>query len=188
LYSFLVDICQRKQGKTPPDMKMVLLGYMGCGKSIVGRSLSREKGIDHIDLDQFIESREGLSITEIFEQKGEVYFRKKEGEYLREILAMEGSFILSLGGGTPCYGDAMTSVRSVAVAVYLRASTETLTKRLQEVADTRPLIAGIEKAELSAYIAKQLFERIPFYNQAHHSVSVDKKSVPEVVAALSALF
>ncbi|MDD3723627.1 MAG: shikimate kinase, partial [Lutibacter sp.] len=86
-------------------MKIVLLGYMASGKSAVGRILSEKLNIQFIDLDSFIEEKEQLSISEIFETKGEIYFRKIEGIYLQELLNSKESTVISLGGGTPCYGN-----------------------------------------------------------------------------------
>ena len=86
-------------------MILVLMGYMGSGKSTIGKKLSEVLMYNFIDLDDYITKRESLSIQDIFETKGEIYFRKKETEYLMEVLWEESNIILSLGGGTPCYGN-----------------------------------------------------------------------------------
>ena len=84
-------------------MKIVLLGYMASGKSTIGREISKKLDMKFIDLDDYISKREKRSISEIFKVEGEIYFRKIESSYLGEILNSKDSFILSLGGGTPCY-------------------------------------------------------------------------------------
>ena len=88
-------------------MKIVLIGYMASGKSTIGKILAKELNLSFIDLDHYISDREQMSIPEIFNQKGEIYFRKIETKCLLEVLEKEQEFILSLGGGTPCYGNNM---------------------------------------------------------------------------------
>ena len=85
-------------------MILVLMGYMGSGKSTLGRKLSEILGFSFIDLDDFITTNESMEIKEIFNKKGEIYFRKKETEYLTKLLEENNDLVLSLGGGTPCYG------------------------------------------------------------------------------------
>ena len=94
-------------------MKIVLVGYMASGKSSVGKVLADNFGYSFIDLDEYIEYKEAASITEIFTQKGEIYFRIKEIEYLKEILSLEKNIILSVGGGAPCYGENMKLIKSI---------------------------------------------------------------------------
>lgn len=162
-------------------IKIVLLGYMGSGKSTIGHLLSEKTQIGALDLDKIIEERAGMSIKNIFEQKGEVFFRKLENQIFKELISSEKEMILSLGGGTPCYannhellnGDGVTSF-------YLKASIETLYNRLLSIRDNRPLIAEQEEEEMKEYIAKHLFDRSYYYNQATHIVPVDDKSPEEV--------
>ena len=91
-------------------MIVVLIGYMGSGKSSIGRKLSKKTGYTLVDLDDFIVEKEEASVKEIFESKGEIYFRQKEEEYLIELLQTKEDIILSLGGGTPCFGKNMDLV------------------------------------------------------------------------------
>ena len=93
-------------------MKIVLSGYMASGKSAVGQQLSDKLNIKFIDLDFYIETGEAASITSIFKTKGEIYFRKKESEYLQELLDLNNDCIISLGGGTPCYGNNMELIKN----------------------------------------------------------------------------
>ena len=168
-------------------MKIVLMGYMASGKSAVGSVLAGRLGMQFTDLDNFIEEREGLSISEIFSIKGEIYFRNKEGEYLKELLDLEKNCIISLGGGTPCYGNSLKNIKNNAISFYLNASINTIFKRLKEETSQRPLVATIGTGNLKEYIAKHLFERNPFYEQAHHTISVNEKSIFAIVDELELL-
>lgn len=162
-------------------MKIVLLGYMASGKSAVGKILSKKLNIQFVDLDSFIEEREQLSIAQIFETKGEIYFRKKEGDYLRELLNLNENLLISLGGGTPCYGNNMDFIKNKAVSFYLKASIDTIFDRLKNETSQRPLVASIGTENLKEYIAKHLFERAPYYDKANHTISVNQKSVNQVI-------
>lgn len=166
-------------------IKIVLLGYMGSGKSTIAHLLSEKTQIEAFDLDEIIEERAGLSIKNIFEQKGEVFFRKLENQIFKEFISSEKDMILSLGGGTPCYANNHELLNGDGVvSFYLKASIETLYGRLLSVRDNRPLIAEQEEEEMKEYIAKHLFDRSYYYNQATHIVSVDGKSPEEVSAEI----
>jgi shikimate kinase len=162
-------------------MKIVLLGYMASGKSAVGKILAEALNIQFIDLDSFIEVHEQMSITQIFDTKGEIYFRKKEGEYLQELLNSNESSVISLGGGTPCYGNNMDFIENKSSSFYLKASINTIFERLKKETSQRPLVAAIGTENLKEYIAKHLFERAPYYERAHHTVLADHKNVTQIV-------
>ena len=161
-------------------MKLVLLGYMGCGESAISNAVSKATGLRRIDLDDYIEEKEEMKISEIFETKGEIYFRKKETEYLKELLITNEDFILSLGGGTPCFSGNMDLVNQSSVSVYLSANVPTLVSRLVKEKAKRPLIARISDEDLPEFIGKHLFERAAFYSNASVSVSVNDRSVAEI--------
>ncbi|MGQ3678128.1 shikimate kinase [Tenacibaculum discolor] len=170
-------------------MKIVLLGYMASGKSTIGRILAEKKQISFIDLDEYIEKKERKTVSEIFEQKGEIYFRKQEHIYLKELLEQEGNFVLSLGGGTPCYAgnmDVLLSFNDVK-SVYLKTSINTIVDRLINEKSKRPLVARLNKEELAEFVAKHLFERSYFYNQANYKVTVDNKTVDEAIEDLQSI-
>lgn len=163
--------------------KIILLGYMGCGKSTIANRLSKSTGIPFVDLDKSIEERMNLSINEIFEQKGEIYFRKLEREVFIELLHLPETLIIGLGGGTPCYSNNHELLKMENVlSVYLKASVETLLDRLISGKSKRPLIADKSESELKEFIAKHLFDRSFYYNQAQYKVSIDGKSKEETVA------
>ena len=157
------------------------MGYMGSGKSTVGKYISDRGNLSFIDLDTYIEQREELSINEIFRRKGEIYFRIKEAFYLKEVLDTKKNYVLSLGGGTPCYGTNMNSIKeSTAISYYLRASIPTLVARLEKGKQNRPLIATLNDDQLMEYIGKHLFERAPFYEQAIFKMNINDTSVEEI--------
>ena len=165
-------------------MKIVLLGYMGSGKSTVGRSLGSEFNLTYWDLDDLIIEAEKSSIKDIFKSKGEIYFRIQEGKHLESWLNGHDEGVLSLGGGTPCYGDNMEKVKKSATSVYLKASIQTISQRLRNEKNERPLIASLSDEQLTEYIAKHLFERRSFYEQAAHTINIDNKSVREITEEL----
>ena len=165
-------------------MKIVLLGYMASGKSAIGVVLANKLGIQFADLDCFIEEKEQLTIAEIFKLKGEIYFRKIEGEYLQELLKLEDDCIISLGGGTPCYGNNIKLIEKNSKSFYLNASIATIYNRLKNGTSQRPLVATIGKENLKEYIAKHLFERNSFYEKANHTIFVNEKTILEITNEL----
>ena len=163
-------------------LKIVLLGYMGSGKSTVGAALSQYLKMEFIDLDSYIEGREGKTISEIFSEHSELYFRKKEGEYLSDILTNRENFILATGGGTPCYGNNIKHVLNASANVfYLKLSLPYLVNRLAKEKEHRPLIKNISEEELTDFIGKHLFERSHYYCQANTIVNCDDKTPQETV-------
>lgn len=171
-------------------MILVLIGYMGSGKSSIGKKIAKKLNYKLIDLDDFIEEKENATVKEIFETKGEIYFRKKEEEYLLDLLKLEEDVILSLGGGTPCFGNNMQHIINAtnSKSVYLKASITKLADKLIEKKAKRPLIAHIEtKEDLAEFIGKHLFERSHYYSQAKHIVMTDDKTKKEVAAEVIAL-
>lgn len=162
--------------------KVTLLGYMGSGKSTVARILGEKLSLQVLDLDDYISKKEGLSIPEIFDAKGEIYFRRKENAYLLELLGSNESFVLALGGGTPCYANNMGAILDKSASYYLKAGIATLSARLANEKDSRPLIASLNEEQLTEFIAKHLFERRNFYEKAANIISIDGKN-PEQIAS-----
>jgi shikimate kinase len=162
-------------------MIISLLGYMGSGKTHISKILSEKINFKLFDLDKEISKRNRLSVSEIFAQKGEIYFRKKERELLEEVLATQERCVISLGGGTPAYYNNMELINSQTVSIYLRAGVGTLSERLKWQKEKRPLIATISDEDLPEFIAKHLFERNVFYNKARWIVDTDNKTPEEVV-------
>ena len=169
-------------------MQIVLLGYMGSGKTTVGKLLAKKLIIKFLDLDLYIEKSEGMKISTVFQEKGEIYFRKKEAASLREILSADEDFVLSIGGGTPCYANNMDAIAEITKnGIYLKVGIEELTSRLEKEKVDRPLIANIPNEELQEFIGKHLFERSFYYNQASHVINCDAKSPEQIASELERL-
>ena len=169
-------------------MKIILLGYMASGKSTIGKEISKKLFMNFIDLDAYIVKRENQSISEIFKVKGEIYFRRIENLYLSEILNSKDSIILSLGGGTPCYSNNMELIlNSEASSIYIKASIKTLVTRLTSEKNKRPLVAELENDKLTEFVAKHLFERRFFYEQASITVITEDKSIEEITTEIRIL-
>ncbi len=168
--------------------KIILLGYMGCGKSTIANKLSKNIGISFVDLDKKIEEKVNLTINAIFEKHGEIYFRKLEHEVFIELLNSPEQLIIGLGGGTPCYANNHELLKADnVVSIYLKASIETLFKRLSANKSKRPLIANKSDEEMKEFIAMHLFERSFYYSQAQHKVVVDDKTIDQTVLDIIAL-
>lgn len=169
-------------------MKIVLLGYMGSGKSAVGSFLSEKLQIPFYDLDSEIEKIEQISIAKLFQTKGEIYFRKTENEVLKKILALEENFVLSLGGGTPCYYNNHELLNATGIlSIYLKATTDTLVKRLINEKNSRPLLHNQEENALRDFINKHLFDRNFYYHQANKIITVDNKSIEKIANEINSL-
>lgn len=160
--------------------KIILLGYMGCGKSTIANRLSKTTNIPCVDLDNCIEEQTNLSINDIFAKHGEIYFRKLEREVLIQLLNSPEDLIIGLGGGTPCYANNHELLKGENIlSIYLKASIETLFERLVANKSKRPLIADKNEEEMKEFIAKHLFDRSYYYNQAQYKVTIDGKSKEE---------
>jgi shikimate kinase len=160
---------------------------MASGKSAVGKILASKLNIRFIDLDVYIETSENTSIKSIFETKGEIYFRIKESEYLQEILNLTEDCIISLGGGTPCYGANMDYIKKNSKSFYLKASINTIFNRIKGETSQRPLVATIGVDNLKEFIGKHLFERTLFYTKADETILVNDKSLETIVEEISEL-
>lgn len=151
--------------------RIILIGYMGSGKTTVGKALSKETGMMFYDLDWYIESRMRKSVSQIFAERGEEGFRKIEHNMLHEVAEFE-DVIISCGGGTPCFFDNMDYLNQQGDVVYLKATPEVLYKHLLMAKVERPLLKDKTAEELIAYITEHLKEREPFYTKARHILDV----------------
>ena len=144
-----------------------LIGYMGCGKTTLGEELARQIELRFIDLDDFIEARQGMTITEIFDKMGENRFRELETEALLDVAAMT-DVIVGCGGGTPCHGDNMALMNRMGTTVWLTTSPERITARLlvPEQKSKRPRIARLSDDEVLSLVERELAIRAPYYSQA----------------------
>ena len=152
-------------------IRVILVGYMGAGKTTVGRQLANALGVQFYDLDWYIETRFHKRVAEIFAEKGEEGFRDMERRMLHEVAEFE-DVVLSCGGGTPCFFDNMDYMNSLGETLYLKASPEVLAQHLRMGRTERPLIKGKTPEELEQYIKESLAAREPFYSKAKHIVDV----------------
>lgn len=160
------------------------MGYMGSGKSTIGKKLATVLNYSFVDMDDYISSRENTTIPELFRTKGEIYFRKKEAFYLNEILNSKDNIVLALGGGTPCYGNNLNLFlnNSRVSLFYLKLSIPLLVQRLFKEKTNRPLINHLKtEEELTEFIGKHLFERTQYYNQGSKIIVSDNKSEKDIV-------
>lgn len=162
-------------------MIITLIGYMGSGKSFIGNQLANHLAIPFFDLDSLIEEKEQTTIATLFKEKGEVYFRKLEHTTLLETLNRTDDFVLALGGGTPCFYNNMEYVNKKSVSFYLQNSIATLTERLENEKEQRPIISHLNNEQLPEFIAKHLFERRLFYEKATHTIKVDQQTIEETL-------
>ncbi len=165
-----------------------LIGYMGAGKTVVGKSLSKSINYDFYDLDNFIEIMEKKKISEIFNDHNEVYFRRLENKYLKILSQKKESKIISLGGGTPCFKNNIKIIESTpnSITIYLKASVSCLMKRLKDGKNKRPLISHIKSSkDLKDFISKHLFDRAIYYENADVKLSVDNLKINEIVKLIS---
>ncbi len=168
--------------------KIILVGYMGTGKSAIGKKLAKVLGIDFIDLDHYIEEKEEQEITTIFEKKGELYFRKVEKKYSEQLLSSNYNFILATGGGTPCYYNNMKFINEKSISFFINTPLNILVERLAKNKNQRPLIKHLNNDELMEFIAKHLFERNQFYQEANYAITNNttvNDAVKEIIKLLN---
>lgn len=154
-------------------MTLFIIGYMASGKTTFGRALARKTGMQHIDLDFYIEQRFHSTVKDIFANKGEAEFRRIEGEMLREVGEL-CDVVISCGGGTPCFGDNMDYMNSRGVTVCLQASEEVIANRILNAGNKRPLMANKSREEIIQTLREHMAVRAPFYNKAQLIISGDR--------------
>ena len=151
--------------------RIILIGYMGAGKTTVGKALSQALGLPFYDLDWYIEERHRRTIAQIFAEKGEKGFRDIERNILHEVAEFE-DVVISCGGGTPCFFDNMEYMNRQARTVYLKASPDILFRHLKMGKVERPLLKDKTEDEMKQYIRDSLSTREPFYSQARYTLDV----------------
>lgn len=151
--------------------RIILIGYMGAGKTTLGHALSRDTGIPLYDLDWYIESRMHRTVAQLFAERGEEGFRLVERNMLHEVAEFD-RVILSCGGGTPCFFDNMEYLNRQGETVYLKATAEVLCQHLAMGKTVRPLLLGKTPEQLREYVATQLAARERYYTQAKHTLDV----------------
>lgn len=151
--------------------RIILIGFMGSGKTTIGKALSDELNLPFYDLDWYIETRMHRSVAEIFAEKGEEGFRKIEYNMLHEVAEFE-NVVISCGGGTPCFYDNMEYLNRQGETIYLKAQPKVLHKHLKMGKVIRPLLLNKTPEEVEHFIVEQLEKREPFYSQAKHVLDV----------------
>lgn len=166
-----------------------LIGYMGCGKTTLGEVLAQQMGVPFIDLDEYIERQQGMTIVEIFAREGEERFRQLETAALGKVAAMDG-VIIACGGGTPCHGNNMTLMNEMGVTVWLTTSPERITARLllPEQRVKRPKFNDLPDEAFLPLVQRELERRSPYYNQASLQFdSTDIETAPATVRTANRL-
>lgn len=145
--------------------RIFLVGYMGAGKTTIGKVLSKLMGLTFIDLDYYIEGRFRKTVAQLFAERGEEGFRSIERNMLHEVAEFE-DVLISTGGGTPCFFDNMEFMNQQGTTIYLQVSVDELASRLEVCKHTRPVLKNRTGEELKAFVAESLSGRLPFYQKA----------------------
>lgn len=153
-------------------IRIILIGYMGAGKTTVGKELAKALGLTFYDLDWYISTRMRKTVKELFDERGEEGFRKIEHNMLHEVAEFE-NVIISCGGGTPCFFDNMEYMNQQAETIYLKALPEVLYEHLRIGKGVRPLLLGKSPEEVQAFVREQLEEREKYYSKARHIIDVN---------------
>jgi shikimate kinase len=162
-------------------MKIFLIGFMGSGKTYLGKQLSEKLRLPFFDLDAQIESNEGKTIDQLFEENGEEYFRLLEMDSLHIITESHESFIMATGGGTPCYYNNIDYMNLAGTTVWINSSIDILFERLLYERSKRPLLKNLDESQLKAFIQKKFSDRKIYYEQAAISVEDDHESLEKIL-------
>jgi shikimate kinase len=161
--------------------RIILLGYMGAGKTTVGKALAKALNLQFYDLDWYIESRMHMTVKQIFDERGEEGFRKIEHNMLHEVAEFE-DVVISCGGGTPCFFDNIDYMNQQGETVYLKATPDVLYGHLKMGRTVRPLLLNKTPDEVKDFVSRQLAEREPFYTKAKHVIDVSLMDNYEKIA------
>lgn len=167
--------------------RIFLIGFMGCGKSHWGKELSARLQIPFFDLDEKIEEKEEKSINEVFEEKGEEYFRLLEKEVLHMLVESHETFVMACGGGTPCFYNNIDYMNKQGTTIWINCSTSCLVQRLKNEKAKRPLIKDLNEDQLHTYIMRKVGDRRIFYQQAKIILTEEEISVESIIDSVSQL-
>ncbi|ANE53340.1 shikimate kinase [Flavisolibacter tropicus] len=167
--------------------RIFLIGFMGSGKSHWGKVLSDKLQIPFFDLDQKIEEKEEKSINEVFEEKGEEYFRLLEKEVLHLLVESHESFVMACGGGTPCFYNNIDYMNQKGTTIWIDCSTTCLVNRLKDEKEKRPLIKDLDDEQLHLYVMRKVGDRRIFYQQAKIILTEDEVSGDSIIDRVSQL-
>ncbi|MCL2560863.1 MAG: shikimate kinase [Rikenellaceae bacterium] len=166
-------------------MVFFIVGFMGAGKSSVGRKVARRAGMRFVDIDAQVEQMHGASVAEIFAREGEATFRKSERAALEQLAESDENIVVSCGGGTPCSGNNMALMNAVGKTIYLKLSPRRLAARLRPGQTKRPILRGLDAEQTLALIMRILPEREPFYDQASMVVDCDTLGDDSICACIA---
>lgn len=153
------------------NQRIYLVGFMGSGKSFIGKKLAETLGFDFLDMDGYIESVEKQTIAAIFEHKGEPYFRNLESEMLQQTVQFQNT-IIATGGGMPCFFDNMDFMNANGCTIFLNSSIDVLFHRLKSETDKRPLLKGLSDEALRVFISQKLENRLKYYEKASLIINI----------------
>ena len=154
-------------------VRIFLTGYMGAGKTTLGKAFARKMNVPFVDLDWYIEERFHKTVGELFTERGETGFRELERNMLHEVAEFE-KLLIFRGGGAPCFFDNMEFMNRVGKTVFLDVHPDVLFRRLRIAKQQRPILQGKEDDELKAFIIRALKQRAPFYTQAQYIFNADE--------------
>lgn len=164
--------------------KIFLIGFMGSGKTTLAKKLAKKLNYNCFDLDFEIEKNVGVSIPQVFEEKGEEYFRSLEHETLRNVINNNERFVLSVGGGTPCFYNNMDVINENGTSIYLKYNAGILTSRLINAKAKRPLIKNLGEVELKAFVEAKLSEREKFYKKSKLVIASNNIKIEDLLELL----
>jgi shikimate kinase len=159
---------------------------MGVGKTSLGKKLAKELGWQFIDTDKLIENNIGLTIPEIFKEKGEEFFRVQEKHCLTELKSLQ-NHVISVGGGLPCFGENMNDLNSIGTTIYLQLEIKEIINRLEQSKKSRPLLSGLADKNLESYIINKLQERESFYMLANYTIRPDRYFLENCIQLLKSI-
>jgi shikimate kinase len=165
-------------------MRIFLIGYMGSGKSTLGKRLAKHLNIQFVDMDHYIEERNCKTIPQIFEEEGENEFRKKEQKALKELSEFT-DIVIATGGGAPCFFNNIDVMNQAGVTIYLNINPEILAERLISSKTERPLIKGKSRKELISFIDESLEKRHEFYSKALYQITKPDVDLDELMKMIS---
>ncbi|MDR0538223.1 MAG: shikimate kinase [Tannerellaceae bacterium] len=163
--------------------RIFLIGYMGVGKTTIGKEVAKQLNLSFIDIDHYIEARYHKSIRMLFEEKGEAKFREIENRVLHEVALFE-DVVISTGGGTPCFFDNIEFMNRVGKTIYLMASPAALFTKLEKFIYSRPVLYGLSGEALLNFISDSLNMRQSFYMKAHIVFDVEGMNTKHDVQSL----
>ncbi len=161
-------------------MRIYLVGYMGSGKTTLGRRLAKLTGLSFIDLDKYIEERRCRTVQQLFAREGEEMFRQYERKALQEVARFD-NVVVSTGGGAPCFFDNMDLMNQSGITLFMDIHPDILVHRLIRSKTERPLIKGKSPEELRMFISESLAKRRPFYERAQLTITCPETSAEEIV-------